>query len=193
MSTVLYYSNYCSYCKNILLKLSKTKERSNIHFLCVDKRIKVDNRNYLVLENGEKILLPEIITKVPALMLLYRNNELLYGDDIHNHFDNLIQNNKVLESRGNDARSIQTDPVSFSMNDVMGSVKSDNFSFIDMSPEDLGAKGNGGTRMMYNYCSLDYNQKINTPTDDYVANKVDDTEYKKYQEEREQGIQIQRN
>ena len=33
-------------------------------------------------------------------------------------------------------------------------VSSDRFSFIDSSSEDLSAKGNAGTRQMYNYTSF---------------------------------------
>lgn len=187
MSSVLYYSNYCSYSKNILLKLSRSKVKSQLHFLCVDKRIKIDGKIYLILENGDKILMPESITKVPALMLLYRNNELLFGDDIHKHFDVIIKNNEVKNDY--DPRTSKTEPESFSLSDVAGSVKSDFFSFIDMSQDELSAKGDGGTRMLYNYCTLNNNETINTPPDDYTPNKVNDTEIKNYQEAREQVIQ----
>lgn len=71
------------------------------------------------------------------------------------------------------------------MNDVMGSVHSDNFSFLDMSSEELSAKGTGGTRLMYNYSSLEPDQRIETPVDDYVPNKVNPDELKKYREDRQ--------
>ena len=79
-----------------------------------------------------------------------------------------------------DSRTDKIEPESFSLNDLMGSVKSDNFSFIDMSAEDLSAKGNGGSRLMYNYCGLNESQKIYTPEEDYKPNKVDENEVKKY-------------
>ena len=71
------------------------------------------------------------------------------------------------------------------MDDVMGSVHSDNFSFLDMSAEELSAKGSGGTRLMYNYSSLVPDQRIDTPVDDYIPNKVNPDELKKYREERQ--------
>jgi len=183
MSRVLYYSNFCSHCKNILTKLSNTKIKSDIHFLCIDKRFKIEDKVYLMLENGEKILLPSVVTKVPALMLLYKKNELLFGDDIHKHFDMVIQTESV-EKMG-DPRVSEMEPQSFSMNDV-GFVKSDLYSFLDMSSEELAAKGNGGMRNMYNYGTLNSNEKIFTPPEDYKPNKVDESEIQKYQEERAQ-------
>ena len=184
MSRVLYYSNYCSHCKNILTKLSNTKIKSDIHFLCIDKRFKIEDKIYILLENGDKILLPSEVSKVPALMLLYRNNELIYGDDIHKHFDMVIQTEHV-EKMG-DPRTAKLEPESFSMNDVHGFVKSDVFSYLDMTAEELGAKGNGGMRNMYNYGSINGNEKIYTPPEDYKPNKVDESEIQKYQEERAQ-------
>ena len=40
MSEILYYSNYCNHCKELLLKLSKTEKRNEMHFICIDKRVK---------------------------------------------------------------------------------------------------------------------------------------------------------
>ena len=180
MSSVLYYSNHCAHCKNILSMLSKSTIKSDIHFLCIDKRFKIDDKIYIILENGEKILLPNTITKVPSLMLLSRNNETLFGDDIQNHFNVLINNTKTIE----DSRQEIMEPQSYDLINMQGFVKSDNYSFVDMSPEELGAKGNGGTRRMYNYASLNGTERINTPEEDYKPNKVDENEIKKYSEER---------
>jgi hypothetical protein len=184
MSRVLYYSNYCSHCKNILTKLSNTQTKSDIHFLCIDKRFKIEDKIYILLENGDKILLPDNVIKVPALMLLYRNNELIYGDEIHKHFDLAIQSEKA-ENMG-DPRVSEIEPQSFSMNDVHGFVKSDVYSFLDMTSEELGAKGSGGMRNMYNYGNINVNEKIYTPPEDYKPNKVDESEIQKYQEKRAQ-------
>ena len=52
--------------------------KSDIHFLCVDKRAISDNKTYIVLENGDRVLLHPDVTKVPALMLLYKNNENIF-------------------------------------------------------------------------------------------------------------------
>tara|TARA_Y100001935_G_C17207972_1_gene458577 strand:+ start:190 stop:633 length:444 start_codon:yes stop_codon:yes gene_type:complete len=144
----------------------------------------IDDKVYIVLENGEKILLPSDITKVPALMLLYKNNEIIYGDDIHSHFDLVLENENV--KKMGDPRTSEVEPKSFSMDDVHGFVKSDVYSYLDMTAEELGAKGNGGMRNMYNYSSINNNEKIYTPPEDYKPNKVDESEIKRYQDERAQ-------
>ena len=186
MSSVLYYSNYCSHSKSILAKLSRSSIKSEIHFLCIDKRVSENGKLYIILEDGSKILLPNGITKVPALLLLYKNNEILFGKDVHDFFDLKLKN--VEEIKRVDPRTDKIEPESFSLNDISGSVHSDNFSFVDMSINDLSAKGNGGMRMMYNYSGLNDSDKIHTPEEDYKPNKVDDSQIKKYQEERAAAI-----
>ena len=47
-------------------------------------------------------------------------------------------------------------------------VMSDSFSFLDQGTEELGTKGNGGQRQMYNYVGTSENDgTIPTPTDDF--------------------------
>jgi len=186
MSCVLYYSNYCSHSKNILIKLSNSDIKSDIHFLSIDKRTQRNGKIYLILENGDNVLLHPDVTKVPALMLLKKNNQILFGQDIHNHFDLKIRTKK--QDKIVNSRTDLMEPECFSLNDLTGSIHSDNFSFIDMTSEELSAKGSGGTRMMYNYSSLNDNQKINTPEEDYKPNKVDEGELKKYEEQRAAAI-----
>jgi len=55
-------------------------------------------------------------------------------------------------------------------------VMSDNYSFLDMSSDDLNAKGNGGTRQLHNYVTIDQNNTIYTPTDNYSPDKIGDGE-----------------
>ena len=49
---------------------------------------------------------------------------------------------------------------------------SDNFSFLDQSADEMGTKGQGGMRQMYNYAGLngleESNSSIQTPKDDFT-------------------------
>ena len=63
----------------------------------------------------------------------------------------------------------------------MGNSLSDNYSYLDMSPDDLMAKGNGGLRMMHSYCTINQNQTIETPPDDYEPDKVGQVDLGKLQ------------
>ena len=167
MSSIVYYSNFCEHSKKLLQTLSKTQASKDIHFICIDKRTKgTDNKIYIVLENGQKIIMPENVTKVPALLLLNNNYQVLYGDSIYNH---LKPKQEVITRQ---ATSNNLEPMAFSLGG--GSVVSDQFSFLDMGSDELEAKGNGGTRQMHNYVSLNYSDKISTPNDehDYKQPKI---------------------
>ena len=68
MSSILYYSNYCEHSKSLLQSITKKTLTKDIHFICIDKRMKdTNNKIYIILENGQKIIMPENINRVPAL------------------------------------------------------------------------------------------------------------------------------
>ena len=46
MSSVLYYSKYCKNGDSIISRLSKTSIQKDIHFVCIDKRVKEGNKIY---------------------------------------------------------------------------------------------------------------------------------------------------
>ena len=83
MSCILYYSKYCEVSKKYLQLISKSSSQNDIHFICIDKRVKDGNKTYIVLENGQKIILPDNITRVPALLLLNKGYQVLYGEQIY--------------------------------------------------------------------------------------------------------------
>ena len=71
MSSILYYSNFCEHSKKLLQTIGKTNIQQEIHFISIDKRIKdANNKIYIILENGQKIIMPENVNRVPALLLL---------------------------------------------------------------------------------------------------------------------------
>ena len=78
------------------------------------------------------------------------------------------------------------EPLAFSLTEMAGA--SDCYSYLDMSSEELSAKGSGGTRMMHNYVSLDHEDSINTPPEDYVPDKVSDGSMEKLQQERDAQV-----
>ena len=83
MSYILYYSKYCEVSKKYLELLSKSNIQKEIHFICIDKRtIDANNKTFIILENGQKIILPENVTRVPALLLLNQGYNVLYGEKI---------------------------------------------------------------------------------------------------------------
>ena len=151
MSSILYYSKYCEVSKKYLQILSKSNMQKDIHFICIDKRVKdASNKTFIILENGQKIILPENVTRVPALLLLTKGYEVLYGERILEH----LKPRQEVEVR--QATRNNMEPMAFSLGGGGGfsNIVSDQYSFLDQGPEDLEAKGNGGLRQMHNYVDL---------------------------------------
>lgn len=149
MSCILYYSKYCEVSKKYLQVLSKSNVQKDIHFICIDKRVKdTNNKTFIILENGQKIILPENVTRVPALLLLTQGYQVLYGEQILQH----LKPRQELEVR--QATQNNMEPMAFSFGGGFSNIVSDQYSFLDQAPEDLEAKGNGGMRQMHNYVDL---------------------------------------
>jgi hypothetical protein len=197
MSSILYYSKYCEVSKKYLQLLSKSNVQKDVHFICIDKRIKdSNNKTYIILENGQKIILPENVTRVPALLLLNQSYNVLYGDQILQH----LKPRQEVEVR--QATQNNMEPMAFSLGG--GDIVSDQYSFLDQAPEDLEAKGNGGMRQMHNYVDLntafsgqisdpissDTNTTIrgSTKKSDDSANQEMEARMKRMQEERDADI-----
>ena len=167
MSSILYYSNFCEHSKKLLQPLSRTNLSKDIHFICIDKRVKEsDGKVYIILESGQKIIMPENVEKVPALLLINDNFKVIYGDNIKNY---LKPNQEVVlkESTNNNM-----EPMAFSLGNagLFGGVVSDNYSFLDMDSNSLEAKGDGGLRQLHQYATLherDTNGNIATPKDEH--------------------------
>ena len=190
MSCIIYYSTHCDKSKAVLTALSKSQVSNDIHFLCIDKRVKSGTGAWhIITESGEKVLLPPQVNRVPALLLLNKGHQVLYGDQILQHFQpkNVALNNEATGFNG--------EPNAFALGrESMGSgfgVASDNYSFLDQSPDELSAKGNGGMRQLYNYATIDIVDKIETPPDTYSPDKVGSVSMEQLQQKRQLEIQNQ--
>jgi|TARA_Y100000389_G_scaffold203967_1_gene254323 hypothetical protein len=169
----LYYSNYCKHSQRILQYLVKANLTDRISFLCIDKRQRDENNNqmYIVLENGQRVVMPPNVQSVPALLLVKRNYQVILGDDIISHF----QADAQQESKKKTA-NFQGEPIGTSLMPSNGGVNivSEPYTMFNLTPEELSAKGNGGRRQMYNYVSAnDDILSINTPPDTYQPDKIE--------------------
>lgn len=175
MSTILYYSNFCEPSKKLLQTVTK-QNTNDIHFICIDKRVKdPSGKTFIVLQNGQKIVMPENVTRVPALLLLNQNYKVLYGDEIYAYFKPMQQVQVKQATQNNMV------PTAFDFGSFGGfgaGIVSDAYSFLDQNDEDLSTKGNGGMRQMHSYVGLNnaFGLSMNLPTDDheYKANKIKD-------------------
>lgn len=178
MSGILYYSNYCDKCKVILLDISKTSMKDDMHFICIDNRVTKNAACYVVLGNGQEVLLPPTVNKVPALLLLNRGHQVIFGDEITNH---IKAENKNLQDVAEDFNG---EPSAFALGGSGFGVSSDSFSFLDQGPEDLSAKGEGGTRQLHHYSSITNTDNIETPPDNYEPNTIKNVSLEQLQQER---------
>ena len=182
MSTILYYSNYCDNCSKLLQIISTSNCKNDMHFINIDNRTKKNGATYIILENGQEILLPPTVTKVPALLLLNKGHHVLFGGDINKHLEagNINQANPIVKNNG--------EPLAFSLNNCGFGVTSDNYSFLDQDPDSLSAKGNGGMRQQHHYASLDYNVNIDTPPENYQPDKIGQISMEQLQQKRNKDI-----
>ena len=191
MSSILYYSTFCPNSKELIKDLSKSSIKDDIHFINIDQRItKEDGTTHIILQNGQEILLPPTINKVPALLLLNRGNQVIFGEDIQEF---LRPKQVELETS---ATQNNGEPFAFALGgDSCGSsvfgVASDSYSFLDQNSEDLSAKGNGGMRQTWHYATLDGNTPIETPPDTYSPDKVEESSYKNFTQTRDNEIKMQ--
>jgi len=189
MSSILYYSKFCEHSNKLLQTLSKTNVQKDIHFICIDKRIKDSNgKMFIVLENEQKIIMPENVNRVPALLLLNQGYQVLYGESILNH---LKPKQEVAIKK---ATQNNMEPMAFSFGGGgFSDIVSDSYSFLDQGADELEAKGNGGMRQMHNYVDLNYSDNITTPNDDHDykgSNKISgDLTVEQLQQQREAELQ----
>ena len=182
MSTILYYSTYCDNCSKLLQFISTSNCKNDMHFINIDKRTKKNGATYIILENGQEILLPPTVNKVPALLLLNKGHHVLFGGDINKHLEatHINHTNPIVKSNG--------EPLAFSLNNGGFGVASDNYSFLDQDSDSLSAKGNGGMRQQHHYATLDYNSSIDTPPDTYEPDKIGPISMEQLQQKRNKDI-----
>ena len=167
MNNILFYSNYCENSKKVLTELTKTQMKEELYYICIDKRTRRSNGAiYIILENGQEIMMPNAVTAVPCLLLLNEGHKTIMGDEIVDYFQ------PKQDQLNNVATLNNGEPLAFSFGSLNTGVSSDSFSFWDMSSDDLSAKGEGGVRQMYNYATPEYANEINTPEDKAVANTI---------------------
>jgi glutaredoxin-related protein len=168
----LYYSNHCKHCQKVLQFLVKNNLANKLNFLCIDQRKRDANNNqiYIVLEDGRQVIMPPNVQSVPALLLVKENYRVILGEDIIKRFQGTVQ------TQIRNATQFQGEPMGVSLmasNQGMNIV-SEPYTYYNMTPEELSAKGQGGRRQMYNYVAADLEHlTISTPPDTYQPDKIE--------------------
>lgn len=186
MSTILYYSNFCQNCKQVLSVVSRSPVKDEMHFLCVDDRVKGSNgATYIRLQDGQQVILPPTVTKVPALLLLNRGHHVLFGEEIMRHIQPSVDVMKqaAVKQHG--------EPMAYSLGGGCFGVASDSYSFLDMTADDLSAKGDGGMRQQHMYAGISHTDQIETPPDNYSPDTIGNLSMEQLQQKREQDVNMQ--
>jgi hypothetical protein len=173
-----------------LLKLNKYTNKNDTHFINIDNRKKDPSGNIILnLENGQSVIMPNSVTKVPALLLLNDNYRVIFGNDIISFLNIETYTDNRVDTKERVFENTQSEPTTFEWMSSSG-VSSDSFSYLDTSADDLTAKGNGGQRQMYNYANMDYSCSINTPEENYKPNTIgnDGSSMENIQSQRENEI-----
>jgi len=166
---ILYYSNYCPHSQKIIKFISSSGLIEKVNCINIDKRIINPNTGQIqiVLENGKKVLLPPNVQGVPALLIVSKKYSAIFGDDILQYFGPYVQNKQT------EATGILGEPVGITLGQSTRNILSEQYTFYDMTPEELSAKGSGGNRQMGAYVSASHdNFSIQTPVDTYRPDKV---------------------
>lgn len=203
MSCILYYSKFCKSSNKVLQLLSKFDMTDQIHFVCIDGRIKKNGKTYAVLGNGQEMLIPENINAVPALLILNQQYKVIYGNEIIDFFQGHIEKQINTATKNNTIPiNAQTDQLFTAFGGFGGTVASDHYSFLDQSDAELNTKGNGGLRQMHNYATADDSaytishnfQKNQTQqsSQEFGSNRIKDGEYTldQLKQQREQEFQM---
>ena len=168
---ILYYSNYCKHSQSIIQTLVKSNLTDKISFICIDKRSRdpSNGQTYITLENGGKVIMPPNVHSVPSLLIIKEQYRVLMGDDIIKHLHPQIKNTMSANMQPN------IEPSGYFLSTSSGgtNIMSEKFTSYDMTPDELSAKGNGQSRPLYNYISVQNDMNlINTPPDDYKPDKI---------------------
>jgi hypothetical protein len=122
------------------------------------------------------------------MLLLNEGNKVIFGAEVTNK---IKPKNDLVDAR---ATGFNGEPMAFSLgNDNIGGfgVASDNFSYWDQGSDELLAKGNGGTRQMYNYATVNQTSNIETPADTWEPDKVNENSYKEMEDQRNNDLRMQ--
>lgn len=147
---LLFFSNYCTFCKSIVDSMIKKNIRDSFILICVDNK---------------SLNIPSFVDKVPMVVINARSNMRQIITD-----DNLIQFLEDNDNVGSSSEEIQPFLLNANMN-------SSQYSFITADGNDYISDNNSLlAEQNVNFIMLGREQKITTPDDRESNNKSDNKE-----------------
>jgi hypothetical protein len=162
------------------MELSKSQISKDIHFIKIDKRIKDNGKTFVILENGQRIILPDPVNRVPCLLRM-NDFQFIFGDDIRANLQSVQTQITKVATQNN------LEPVSYTLGGGgVGGIVSDTYSFLDMDDTALSATGNGGTRQLHSYATINDNFSIHTEEDSGIKVEKGGLTLEQLQKQREE-------
>jgi len=181
---ILYYSNYCKHSQKLLQYLVKNNLTTKLNCINIDKRKRnaQTNQTQVFLENGSTVMLPLNVHSVPSLLLVNDKYKVIVGEEIYKYFTPKVSVQTAV------ATNYNGEPEAY----VLGStptIMSEQYTYYNMSPDELSAKGRGGMRQMYNYVAAMHSEfTIPTPPDNYRPDKIGEDSVEKLQQKRNEDL-----
>ena len=111
--------------------------------------------------------MPPNVHSVPALLLVKQNYRVVFGEEILKYFNPYINNETQTATKS------QGEPMGFYLGGNSSNIVSEQYTYYDMTPDELSSKGKGGMRQMHNYISANQDTLfIPTPPDTYRPDKL---------------------
>ncbi|GIS52848.1 MAG: hypothetical protein Ct9H90mP28_5640 [Paracoccaceae bacterium] len=161
--SLLFYSNYCQHCKQIVKEIKRSPVSSQMRYVCIDS-------------SAVREKLPKYITSVPSLVV-GETNQIFVGNQITGwlKMQPILNSNSNSNSNRNFERR---EPVMNQVQDTRNNTKdepvgpngwhnnemnafSDGYSFLGI---DTSAQGDGGMSMVHNFETLGGGEYNNSPS-----------------------------
>lgn len=184
---ILYYSNYCKYSNKMIQYLAKNNLTNKMNCINIDKRTRNPNTNqtFIQMENGTTVLLPPNVHSVPSLLLVKDKYAVIVGEEIYQYLSPKVSVQNAVATNYNG----EPEAYMFVGSNTGVNIMSEQYTFYDMSPDELSSKGRGGMRQMYNYVpAMQEGFTIPTPPDNYRPDKVTSESLEELQSKRNADV-----
>lgn len=160
---VLYYGKTCTHSQELLRNIAKQGISDKLRFVPVDQREQRGTQLLAVLDNGSRVLIPDGVKSVPALLDI-RDKHVYLGPEVGRRLA------AEAERAARIATGAEKEPMAFS---DINTGDSSTFSFIGDDPDALLARGSGGTEIPSLFAGATDTVRIGTaPEDGGVAGDI---------------------
>ena len=168
--------------------LAKNNLTNKLNCINIDKRTRNPTTGQMVihLENGSSVQLPPNVHSVPSLLLVKDKYAVIVGEEIYKYLSPKVSVQNAIATNYNG----EPEAYMFAGSASGVNIMSEQYTYYDMSPDELSAKGRGGMRQMYNYVPATQDGfSIPTPPDNYRPDKITSESLEALQSMRNADIQ----